>query len=605
MSDLAAPPRRLPVRAWSAVRPTYEALFGGPFREGRIRLAGLDAPTWVLAAVGIVALAALSVSVLFADSFRAGRLVDLGTTGGRTDFLPAAMLPVTLVAMGLAWTLILSGACRASWPVRVGAAFAFLVINAAISKPAALSVRRSAALEIGPTLASVAYYVVPGIVLLSLILDRIRPTRRVTPTAIPALLAAGLLAFFGALLWVHTGNEEVDLVVYVPTFVDGAIIELQGLLVPMVMVGGLGVVGFAHAVAGAASTPAWAARRTVALGLLAGLLAVKLWIQLGRHLGERLDAIGQAPVRAAFTLALLALLVAGARALRRWLGPSRPEVEAVQERLLFAAALLLALPGLVSMLVLAVQQFIVTQLDWISAAKLLLRFPFSGWLLVADVLIWIAALVAGVLLVRARDRPVRRELGGALALVAGWELCFAVPSLLERFPGFDDVLFDVALTVAVAGYAAARWRRLDAAAAVRLAAFVAFAWLVSTKGDWLGIVASIFGFPAIAVVLIGLWFTILAGSAFTSVEGARIPRASRPLIWIGYLVLSMTLLQWFQSSHSIDPTAEAGARAFIELGIPLAAWLLVRRPFEPPAAVVAGSADGAIPSERADRRRAP
>src|SRR5262249_35664351 len=111
------------VRGWAerirgAAEPTYRGVIADPVREGRMKVDGLNGPTWVIATVGLIVLAALTVSILLAERYRAGLLVDIGI-GGQGTFLPASAMPVVLVAMGLGAVMLLVGASQARWPVRI------------------------------------------------------------------------------------------------------------------------------------------------------------------------------------------------------------------------------------------------------------------------------------------------------------------------------------------------------------------------------------------------------------------------------------------------------------------------------------------------------
>jgi hypothetical protein len=173
-------------------------------------------------------------------------------------------------------------------------------------------------------------------------------------------------------------------------------------------------------------------------------------------------------------------------------------------------------------------------------------------------------------------------LGGGLVLVAGWALCWATSTALGFFPGFDAALLDILVTVVVVAYAVARRRSLHTSDLALLIGVVVFSWLVGTQGDWIALIASPLGVAPIFVVLVGLLWTIVSGSGFTWNDGRVFRRPSRPLVWVGYLLLSVTLLHWFEATHGVDISSEVATRAFLEIGIPIAAWLVARRPFSPP-----------------------
>ncbi len=59
----------------------------------------------------------------------------------------------------------------------------------------------------------------------------------------------------------------------------------------------------------------------------------------------------------------------------------------------------------------------------------------------------------------------------------------------------------------------------------------------------------------------------------------HLPRRTRALLWIGYLVLSATIVNWVLAIHHENPIEGPTLKGFTFLGLPLAAWLLSWRPF--------------------------
>ena len=86
----------------------------------------------------------------------------------------------------------------------------------------------------------------------------------------------------------------------------------------------------------------------------------------------------------------------------------------------------------------------------------------------------------------------------------------------------------------------------------------------------------------------------------------QFPRESRVLLYLGFLVLSTTVLAWAQITHPASnlPAAFA-ANAFGDVGIPLAAWLIIRRPMTRREAVEAALPTEAAAFEIGDREAPP
>jgi hypothetical protein len=105
---------------------------------------------------------------------------------------------------------------------------------------------------------------------------------------------------------------------------------------------------------------------------------------------------------------------------------------------------------------------------------------------------------------------------------------------------------------------------------------VLFSWLVMSRGDYISYAGGLVGLPGIVVVVVGVLLTLATGSGFASDDSRRLPRAARPLLWVGYLLLSVVMLHWAQVTHATGQDADA-LTGFFYLGLPVAAWLVGRR----------------------------
>ena len=56
-----------------------------------------------------------------------------------------------------------------------------------------------------------------------------------------------------------------------------------------------------------------------------------------------------------------------------------------------------------------------------------------------------------------------------------------------------------------------------------------------------------------------------------------LPQAARAMLWVGFLLLSVTIFHWFTVTHAVDDSAQFADLGFFYLGIPLAAWLAAGR----------------------------
>lgn len=570
-------------RAMASLQVFYQVVLGEPMEEGRLSLDGLDRVSRQLAIGGLLALGGMLVSSVLVELWRKGPLISIGTTS-EPAFLPQALVPLTLVALFLAWLVIFWGALRAALWARLVTALAFVVLDGALARPRVLAAHPSFGLRWGPDLALWGYALAPAVLVLLPETRRLPGLKRyVGPASQVALLAAAGL-FFGAVLWAQAGAARSGSGLYIPSQLYGAMLTVQGVLVPMVFVSVLAIIELSYSISEAVSGPFWRLSPFVAKACLLALVGVKIWRELASSAGDWLVYLEQRPAATIRTLLGLALL-AGLSLLAHRLRPDARASERVKERVAYVAAFVLALPLLVAILVYAFGEFLVGVFSATGASGYLVRnFP-SDWVGLTSPVFWAGVLgTAIVLLARSRRRQkgqqkASREAALGLIVMAVWAEYLLVPEALHYAPGFNAVLLDAALTVAVAAYVMVRWRAITAHAAVWLGALVGFSWLLSTQGDFITLLGGLFGLPAVVLLVVGVVYTLLTDSEFTRKASATLPGGSRQLIWIGYLLLSATIVNWALAAHQGNPVDGPTARAFELLGLPLAAWLLSWRPF--------------------------
>lgn len=573
----AAPARRRPALR-GVVRPAvpvWESAFRDPVVDGHIRLAGLSWSERQAARIGLVTLALLLGSLLFVDVWRRGTLLPLGD-GSSLTFLPVGLLPVTLLTFLVAWTMLAWGALTSAWPVKLFVAAAFLLTNSSMSTPAAIEVGDRAALKYGDNVLQAGYYLTAGVILLALVLPLL-PARwgsRTLPV-LRLLVVAGLTAFFMSHLWIHVASVEEGFPGAVQMLVSGAIAEIDGLLLPLVYVSAVLVIDFAMDVSlgvarSARDVPAKAVR-----WLLVGLLAVKLWLVLLDELGEWATYAQDRPLAVLRTaVSVVALAVVVRLVTRRRVTAA---LDGAKERLLYGTSLALAFPVVLSILVVGSGVFALTQFKMDRIPWFVDAYPTDDVGTYLQPALAVLAILVGLWLLRRRRGPMDTEFGSGLLVIGAW----ALPSLLINMStieiGFSDELVDVVVTLGVAGVVVRRWNRLDTRLAVILAAVTVFTWLAMTKGDWINLVGSLAGLPAILVVVVGVVFSVAGDAGFTAEGGRVVPQGARVLLFVGYLVLSVTILHWVEATHAPSNADFMGDAGFFFVGIPWAAWLIGRR----------------------------
>jgi hypothetical protein len=208
-------------------------------------------------------------------------------------------------------------------------------------------------------------------------------------------------------------------------------------------------------------------------------------------------------------------------------------------------------------------------------------YPVSGMSQAVPIFGGLLAVVLGARLARrgwSRLPPgYARELGTGLVVIGSWVALMHVVAWLDLNYGFSYRAIDLMVTLAVAVWLVVRWWRLDLAQASLMLAVLLFSWLVTSRGDYISYAGSLLGLPAIVVLVFGILYTLVSGSGFTTESSPRLPREARTLMFVGYLLLSVTIVHWYEAIHVESLADSLAYAAFYFLGLPLAAWLLARR----------------------------
>lgn len=593
-------------RLRSIAEPPYEVLIRQPVRVGRLRIAGTRPVERHLAISALIVLFLVMGSLLLSDLWRRGDLLDISNTGGRWSFLPRALLPVTLVALLAGWVAFLWGAMLAAWPARIAATALFLIVNASIGRPETFGLGDTLVDRVAPAIGWSGYLGTAGIGLVGGLLGARRSWyRRVRPVLL-VLLTLSLVAFFGALLWIASQPPPQGFQSSTLLGLHGAIERTSNMLVPMVLLSAVAIVDFGYALGQAVVSPAWELRVTVVKAGASILLGLKLWIQLVEggewdRWGQLLAASPELVAAPAATLLFFGVVaVAWRRRLRR--RASGAQLTEAKETLMYSGVLAESLALFVLLVLLGAADVAFSQANsmWVfdftaAAARFTARHS-----LVVRAIPWGVLLAVGLwLLVRPRANERVREIGLGLVLLGGYNLPFFVLAAIGIRVELSFELMDVMLSLGLLGALLVRWRRIDLAESIAIAGLAVFAWALFSRGDFVGVLSeTALGFLPLSgavVVVFGLVWALLADSAAASEDSPRFPRESRVLLYVGYLVLSATILNWLEITHPVESLFERILRnGFADIGIPLAAWLIIRRP-----RTLAEASVAALPGEEA------
>ena len=580
MTEAPAPARTRfpgPVRRTGRVlRPVWEQTLREPYRAGRLRLAGLGWIHQQAALWGLVTMALLTCSLLLSRWWRSADLVDLNYTD-RVTFVPIALAAVTLVSLAFATALIVWGALLAAPVVRLGVAVAFGLVGAQFLTTSVIDVGDGTWVLIhGPTLVEVAY----GAVVVTLVVSaagalaarRSPRSEAVLQRVLRLVAVVAVLVFFLTHLWMSATFVGKGFDSSVQSLIGGSLVSIDGAMLPLVYASAVAVTAFSLNVSRSLAEGASELSRRVLLGVVAAVVLVKLWVVLFARLDYWATYLADRGPSMARTVVSLVLLIVLVWFLAR--DESIADAELDRERLTYGASVGLALPYVVQILVVCLGVWMYNVLSTDELPGFVAGYPGAQ---LRDYGLPAAAalgLAAGVAMLAGRV-PGGHGLGSGLVVVSAWCLPSMLLPLVTLEYGFSPELGDVLLTIGAAALLVAGWRRLDHSALTSVGMAVVFVWLSLSDGDYVAYVGSFLRLPGVVVTVFGLLLIVVNGSGFVNESSSRFPREARALLFIGYLVLSVAIVNWNTVSHGPSGAGDAAA-AFYFLAVPIGAWLLGR-----------------------------
>jgi hypothetical protein len=551
-------------RGWAAVRfgwtVTISALrdfVWADLRDGVLDLRGLGSPLRALVWLGFGLLLLVIAAILQGDVWRqAFPLVPL-TQGiaGRGRLVPVSVVPVTYFLLSLSWAFVLAGALRSHWAIRL------LVIGFWALTMAGSMISGGSGGLVSYAVAGVTLLAVP----VACVIFIFRAPRRVLEFLVLLALVSANNAvnqMQGVETWQTSG---MPLMVMRVSF---EVATLMMVIMPLLLLVGMDVALFtmnaAYWVTGIAQErmASWAPR--VALALLLIWRTYELSEDLRGWFGA-----GPLDVQAAALAGgiLVPLLVAVAtftvwRLLPRGVDlPDRGDIESDAKRLALPVVLTYT-AALVVTIVLSGVALVLTVFGLFAPSLV----PLSDGLVhvmgavgSSDAQLYWHIVVSGIALAVAWQLARRGQLAGALFLMIlglldlkgrlasdGWPLAF----LNAAGPGNRADFWWLLLFAGLAGYWLAR-RQLNSQRASVLA-FLLLTTVLLRQTDFISNRFSPFvaggglGFLAFGIV----WDALTIGSWAN--DGSRsLPRVSRILLYLGYILMTVTVVNWFVASHDL------------------------------------------------------
>lgn len=559
----------------SVLGPFLATAFRDPVRDGRLRLDALSRLERQLARAGLVLLCVLLGSMLLSGWWRRGDALPLGGSH-ELNLLPVGAYGLTLLAFFTAFTLLFWGALDAAPTVRLLVAVGFGLTMVTLDKPPSVPTVDTWVMRHGPAIVHAGFLTAIGALLLSAALAWQPRVSRVLTAVLRVVVVLALGAFFLGLLLIHHETAGTGSFGILAFSLDTSIESLAGLSLPLLFVSAVVVVDLAFDVSTSLEPQLRRLSARWALAVFAAVVAVKLWTGLVSEWSLWVDLVQNQPWSVVRTVGSVLLLVVTVAVVTRF-PPSEDFVEA-KERVIYLGAFLLAAPFLLQIAGSSAAIAGLLQFDTTALQSLNDGVPYGGisrWLVLV---LAAAAVTAGAWLMRRSLGGYGDELGSALIVVGVWNIPASIVSAFELPVAFSYPAVDLMVTAAAIGivlWTLVRRGRVPATLSVPLTALVVFAWLVMSRADYVSFLGGLLGLPVVVVVVFGILYSLASDSAFASSSSKRLPREARPMLLVGYLLLSVVILHWLEVTHESD-VLESGI-GFVRIGIPLAAWLAGRR----------------------------
>ena len=572
-------------------------------REGLPRLQDLSAPTRVLGIIGILAIGAAMLQLLFVDSLRtqAALLAGHGDLGGRAQLVPLTLLPLSLATLVVAWTFLLSGSARAHPLVMAPVLMLFAattVVWISGNTLATTPVQRGV-----PTAALVSA------VALALAARRARP--RLEFLMFCLLLACVALAY-GATPRV-TGGVFDAVAVETPIITLGLLLSLaRGLALPLLVVLGFGLAVFAYRAASWIADTALGAAHGWALPVAVIALALGTVVSAGNTISSAWREATPGSWLGALLFVVLPF-VAGAAA-TRWRRDTTV-TDLVDEADLIDAAdrviPTIALAFFAPMVVVTIGMLLASAAGGVVQLGGGLRLPSGTDAALTRAAEWVTssagpyrvvfvvgAAIAGLVLL-----PRRPTLGVYLLVLGaahGWVASVSSgPLVMLRWDDDSQVAVWLAVGVLTKLAVDLRTRGLDRDGQRNYVLALGIVVLFGQVGLLENPFHPVFAFTGVALVTAALAVDTLTVGSWANHDTPRLPRASRLLLYVGYALFSLTLVTWAAGTHDFVQlelyTGEAaigGLRLFGDpLLLTLVAVLVIARPVAAASQVPAAAGD--------------
>lgn len=551
----------------AAARVIWLFTFGGlrdfvwaDLREGLISLRGLTATTRALIVGGFALLGLLLVAIVWNDVWRAQSALtpltlDLSSVG-RGALVPTALVPVTMFLIAVAWSFALAGALHAHPAFRAVTVLVYEIT-------AAGWLNYVLTLGLKDETARMQMWVALGLALVVPVFFAARWRAAPHPAgefcflliSTAATFAYGQAAQNASQLGVPLGMATLQI----------NLDNFGGLIAPLLLTLGIDIANFARQVAmWGTEFVAQRLPRVLVWVVFGVVLALRLRDVFAEAIG-RTQANGFANQAPQYLGALSELVIVGLV----WFVITRLTYQAEAHDALDPESVTHSAERIALPLVLAY-----------SAATLAIfllytsetAVPTVGWgLTLASAFKDMAAFVQTVIAEPWREVVIALALGAGLFLVrrgqvAGglfltmfgalnlWALLTSPPAPLHFLSSQGPEPRDFAVTLLLFGFALVRLarRELTTQRASQLL-FLLFLTGLLRHTDFISSPFSpLLGFTGVGFVAFGLAWDALTAGAWANEETSALPRTSRILLYLGYILLTATLVNWALTAHDLN-----------------------------------------------------
>lgn len=529
---------------WAALSGTAREFVWADLREGMISLHGLSRPARILVWTGFSLLFVMVAALLFNDLWRAEfPLLPMASgISGRGSLLPAVLVPVTLFLLSMAWSFVLAGALHGHPAIRVITLLLYILATAWTGH-AGVYVQW---LAWGTTAAILLFFII-----------RWRASSR--PASEFSILLLLVSAPFVLSQAQSMSGGYISSSSLLLADLDSNIYTLAYLVTPLLFMIGLDIADFTHRASRWSSEIALA--RLPLWGVYAILLLAAGW-RLFIVVREAVENAGDggiaamvSPYAGALAIPLLVGLAwwsfgrsrertAGQAVIDETIETSRrsgpPVILAHQALQIAAAVLLLAVIappigiGGGSQLLLSIfDQLLVQEFYW-------------------RLLLYVLAVVAAFWVSRRGNSTLALYLG-TFGLVAIWTEITGSGQPLAQF-GWSAELVDFwwVMLFTVIGFFWLIRGRLTAERVQRLL-FLLLITVLLRQTDFIEDPFSpFFGFAGVGLIAFGIIWDALTFGIWANGSSRSLPRISRIFLYLGYVLLTVTLINWVLTAHNLS-----------------------------------------------------